>query len=91
MTPDSYVVRLLDGRVFRWTRRYINIDNSAAASFGIPPPSVIREALPNLSFPPPAAPPVNPVALTAAHWELPPRSEAPAAMPPSTSVVACRT
>ncbi|EFX77851.1 hypothetical protein DAPPUDRAFT_105814 [Daphnia pulex] len=30
--PDSYVVRLADGRVFRRTRRGINIDNSSSAS-----------------------------------------------------------
>lgn len=30
--PDSYVVRLADGRVFRRTRRDINIDNSSSVS-----------------------------------------------------------
>ena len=30
--PDSYVVRLTDGRVFRRTRRDINVDNSSSAS-----------------------------------------------------------
>ncbi len=30
--PDSYVVRLADGRIFRRTRRDINIDNSSSAS-----------------------------------------------------------
>ncbi|XP_045028011.1 uncharacterized protein LOC123471141 [Daphnia magna] len=32
--PDSYVVRLRDGRVFRRTRRDINIDNAQSAGFG---------------------------------------------------------
>ncbi|EFX60632.1 hypothetical protein DAPPUDRAFT_123481 [Daphnia pulex] len=30
--PDSYVVRLADGRAFRRTRRDINIDNSSSAA-----------------------------------------------------------
>lgn len=57
--PDSYVVHLLDGRVFRRTRRDINIDNSVTAGFGRPSSSIMREALPSRLFPTPAAPPVN--------------------------------
>ncbi|KAI9550797.1 hypothetical protein GHT06_006750 [Daphnia sinensis] len=32
--PDSYVVRLADGRAFHRTRRDINVDNSPSAGFG---------------------------------------------------------
>ncbi len=34
--PDSYVIRLDDGRYFRRTRSAINIDNSSSAGFGLP-------------------------------------------------------
>jgi hypothetical protein len=43
--PDSYVVALSDGRVFRRTRRDINIDNSTTAGFGIRLPSNFRDTL----------------------------------------------
>ncbi|KZS02004.1 Uncharacterized protein APZ42_001128, partial [Daphnia magna] len=33
--PDSYVVRLMDGRAIRHTRRDINLDNSPSAGFGV--------------------------------------------------------
>jgi hypothetical protein len=33
--PDSYVVRLTDGRAFRRKRRDINLDNSPSAGFGV--------------------------------------------------------
>jgi hypothetical protein len=33
--PDSYVVRLTDGRAFRRTRRDINLENSPSAGFGV--------------------------------------------------------
>ena len=54
--PDSYVVRLLDGRVFRRTRRDINIDNSLNAGFGVPQFGVGRPSLPSLPLPPPLPP-----------------------------------
>ena len=34
--PNSYVVRLDDGRYFRRTRSAINIDNALSAGFGVP-------------------------------------------------------
>ena len=56
--PNSYIVRLLDGRVFRRTRRDINIDNSRSAGFGVPQPAASLPSLPSLSLPPPIPPAV---------------------------------
>ena len=80
--PDSYVIRLLDGRVFRRTRRDINIDNSATAGFGVPTPPAPRLALPTLALPPPLPPAARLIRLTAQHGPLP-RHGAPAAVPPA--------
>ena len=47
--PNSYVVRLLDGRTFRRTRSAINLDQSTSAGFGALLPSVgpnTHDALP---------------------------------------------
>jgi hypothetical protein len=68
--PDSYVVRLADGRAFRRTRRDINLDNSPSAGLAVGQqsggaavvPSAVRgyrpaptnRLLPALSWSPPA-------------------------------------
>ncbi len=70
--------------MFRRTRRDINIENSAAAGFGIPPPSVIRGALPSMAFPPPA-PPVDRLVRPAARQDLLPHRAAPTPVPPCSS------
>lgn len=44
--PDSYIVRLADGRFFRRTRRDINMDNSGSAGFGVVQPLVSSRVLP---------------------------------------------
>lgn len=49
--PDSYIVRLTDGRVFRRTRRDINVDNSASAGFGVARPLALSRVLPTLTLP----------------------------------------
>jgi hypothetical protein len=38
--PNSYVIRLLDGRIFRRTRSAINLDQSTSAGFGTLLPAV---------------------------------------------------
>ncbi|EFX83838.1 hypothetical protein DAPPUDRAFT_100207 [Daphnia pulex] len=70
--PDSYVVRLVDGRAFRRTRRDINLDNSPSAGLAVGQqsggaaviPSAVRgyrpaptsNLLPALSWSPPGPP-----------------------------------
>ncbi|XP_045024074.1 uncharacterized protein LOC123469329 [Daphnia magna] len=70
--PDSYVVRLADGRAFRRTRRDINLDNSPSAGLAVGQqsggaaaiPSAVRgyhpaptsHLLPTLSWSPPGPP-----------------------------------
>ncbi|EFX62572.1 hypothetical protein DAPPUDRAFT_270198 [Daphnia pulex] len=76
--PDSYVVRLADGRAFRRTRRDINLDNSPSAGLAVGQqsggasviPSAVRgyrpapasHLLPALSWSPPGLPALCPAA-----------------------------
>ena len=60
VAPYSYNVRLADGRVFRRTRRDINVNNSVSAGFGVVRPIVASTALPTLVWQPPLRLPAGP-------------------------------
>jgi hypothetical protein len=80
--PDSYVVRLVDGRAFRRTRRDININNASSVMDTARPVATVP-VLPKLLWQPPSTHPIRP-ALPSVVPTTPP---AAGAQQPSTTTV----
>lgn len=81
--PESYVVRLTDGRVFRRTRRDINVDKAALTVTPAAPPVATRPMLPQLAWQTPVSGPDRPVVpRRPAVPQVPPSAE-PLPLPPA--------
>ena len=80
--PDSYVVRLVDGRAFRRTRRDININNASSVMDTARPVATVP-VLPKLLWQPPSTHPICPELPSV----IPTTPPATGAQQPSTTTV----